>query len=78
MGRPDLKKEFPFLRVTAPKPVGSCCGGQRQDLARYQQDLDRAKQALIAMSEEQKLRFKTLLRVNQVVLFIGGTQRHAF
>ena len=78
MSRPDLKSEFPFMRVAVPRVAGSCCGGAREVMARHQSALDGVKRALIAMTPIQKARFKELTRSGQVVVFLGGTERFAF
>lgn len=78
MSRPDLKAEFPFLRVTVPKVVGrTCCGSARQAVTQYQNMLDSIKRQLAAMPEDKKKRFKELVRVDQVILFLGGS-RYSF
>jgi len=79
MGRPDLKTEFPFLRVALPKVTGgSCCGGARQAIAHQQTVLDMIKRQLISLPLDKKNRFKELLRTDQVVVFLGGSQRVSF
>lgn len=78
MSRPDIKKEFPFMRVIMPKVVGSCCGGNRQAQTQKQVLLDNVKRQLMSMPEDKKRRFKELTRVAQVVIFIAGSQRFTF
>ena len=78
MSRPDLKSEFPFMRVAVPRVAGSCCGGAREVMARHQSALDGVKRALVAMTAVQKARFKELTRAGQVVVFLGGTERFTF
>lgn len=78
MSRPDLKAEFPFLRMTVPRVVGSCCGRARQANVQHQVALDAIKRQLVSMPAERKNRFKELTRVGQVVVFIGGSERFTF
>jgi hypothetical protein len=78
MSRPDLKAEFPFMRIMVPRVVGSCCGGSRQANVQHQVALDAIKRQLVTMPAERKNRFKELNRVGQVVVFLGGSERFTF
>lgn len=79
MSRPDLKAEFPFMRITVPRiSGGTCCGGARKANVQHQAALDSVKRQLAAMPLERKNRFKELNRVGQVVIFIAGSERFVF
>lgn len=79
MSRPDLKAEFPFMRITVPRiSGGTCCGGARKTNVQYQVALDAIKRQLVAMPADRKNRFKELNRVGQVIVFIAGSERFVF
>jgi hypothetical protein len=79
MARPDLKAEFPFMRITVPRiSGGTCCGGARKANVQHQAALDAVKRQLISMPVDRKNKFKELTRVGQVVVFIGGAERFTF
>ena len=79
MGRPDLKAEFPFMRITVPRIVsGGCCGGARKANVQHQAALDSIKRQLVGLPDDRKARFKELTRVGQVIVFLGGSSRFTF
>ena len=78
--RQDILREFPSLKVQVKEVRGRGCrchgGVQRVIIAT---EYDRIRGVLLGMSQEAKNRFKALLRVGNITLFLrgpGGVVKH--
>lgn len=75
-GNPNFVREFPFLKnVTTAGRKRTGCGKCNRKASRRVQSVNAAKQQIISMGKENKVRLKKLLRAEKVRVRVGEAGR---
>lgn len=75
-GNPNFVKEFPFLKnVSTSVGKRTGCGKCNRRPSRRVQAVNAAKQQIVSMGKEKKVRLKKLLRAEKVRVRVGEAGR---
>ncbi len=72
--RTDIRAEFPFVKPVVQSAGKTCCGAAKAARLAFQKQIDVMKSGLVAMSVAEKARFKELLHVGRVAIYLGGAR----
>jgi hypothetical protein len=70
--RPDMRALFPMLKPVVTPGGKKCCGAAKAAQQAIQGQLDAMKVALTGMDSASKAKFKQMLKVGQVTMYISG------
>lgn len=76
--RGDVISQFPFMRISKPKGSGCKCNMNSESRSALKGEYMRVKNAIMSLSPEKRVQFKTLIKAGSAVLFVStpnGVQR---